>query len=91
MTTTADIAEPAIEPIPVPPDPEPGQRQEGCLHIVADVAEGSWRYCQRPVHQGAWCAPHYAACHRWPGIRERQKLGEEIVRILRGERIDGDA
>ena len=76
-------------PIAPPPEDNEGQRAEGCLHIAADVALGRWRYCRRPVHRGAWCAAHYAACHRWPGQVARQRLGEDIVRALAGVEIDG--
>lgn len=73
-----------FEPIVPPPDDNEGQRTEGCLHIADDVDWGRWRYCGRPVHRGAWCAAHYAACHRWPGLERRQRLGENIVRVLAG-------
>ena len=71
-------------PIAPPPEPNEGQRAEGCLHIAADVDPGQWRYCRRPVHRGAWCAAHFAAIHLWPGFVLRQHLGEAIVRALAG-------
>ena len=70
------------EPIAPPPEPNPAQRAEGCLHIAADVDWGRWRYCQRPVHRGNWCVAHYAASRRWSGLVRRQRLGEYIVRAL---------
>ena len=75
-------------PIAPPPEPNEGQRAEGCLHIAADVDGDAWRYCGRPVHRGAWCAAHYAACRRWPGFVLRQRFGEDIVRALSGSDTD---
>ena len=75
-------------PIAPPPEDNAGQRAQGCLHIAADVDFGRWRYCQRPVHRGAWCAAHYAACHRWPGHIARQRLGEYIVLLLARADVD---
>jgi hypothetical protein len=77
-----------IAPIAPPLDDNPGHRPEGCLHIAADVDSRSWRYCQRPIHRGAWCAAHYAACHRWEGHEGRQRRGEYIVRVLAGADFD---
>jgi len=77
----------AFEPIEAPPDERDGQRPDGCLHIAVDVDWGRWRYCGRPVHRGAWCTAHYAACHRWRGLVRRQRLGEDIVRMLTGVEI----
>lgn len=81
----------AFEPIAPPPEENEGQRAEGCLHIAADVDFGRWRYCQRPVHRGVWCAAHFAACHRWPGHVPRQRMGEDIVRLLSGGVADDAA
>ena len=72
----------SVAPIPPPAEPLAGQNPEGCLHIAADVDWRRWRYCQRPVHRGVWCAAHYAAVHRWPGVEARRRRGEEMLRIL---------
>ncbi len=66
---------------PAPPDPVAGP-EEGCRFIAADVDWRRWRYCGQPVRRGAWCAAHDAAVHRWPGLADRQRLGEEIIRQL---------
>ena len=69
-----------------PPDHDPGQRENGCRFIAADIDWRRWRYCGRPIARGAWCAAHDAACHRWRGLENRQRLGEEIVRrVSEGE------
>jgi hypothetical protein len=79
------------EPIPPSPEPNPGQRPEGCRHIHADVDPGQWRYCQRPIQRGAWCAAHYAAARLWPGFSYRQRTGEILIRMLTVEDLDAAA
>jgi hypothetical protein len=76
------------EPIPLPPEPNAGQRPEGCRHIYGDVDQDRWRFCQRPVHHGVWCLPHYAASRIWPRVEYRQRLGEELIRMLTQEGPD---
>jgi hypothetical protein len=87
------VAAPPIEagtqdnslPIAPPPDTDPGQRDEGCRFIAADIEWRRWRYCGKPIRRGAWCAAHDAACHRWRGFEDRQRLGEELVRRIAEE------
>ena len=79
------------ELIPPLPEPNAGQRPEGCRHIHADVDPGRWRYCQRPIQRGVWCAAHYAAARLWPGFFDRQRTGELLIRMLTVEDFNAAA
>ncbi len=62
--------------------PDQAPDEGGCRFIAADVDWRRWSYCGRPVARGAWCPAHDAAVHRWRGLMERQRLGEEIIRRM---------
>jgi hypothetical protein len=84
------VTAPPAHAIAPPPEPDPGQDDEGCRFIAEDVTWRRWHYCGRPVARGVWCAAHDAACHRWRGFEDRQRLGEELVcRIAEGGQHEG--